>query len=321
MSLSSDALLARFLMRRRLILWRLVALGLVGVIIGLIGWRMGSGVPQGEHVAIVNVSGVIMDDDKRDTMFENLANSAAKAVIVQIDSPGGGVTASEKLYASLRELAAKKPVVAQIEQVAASGGYIAALGAERIFAYRTSITGSIGVLFQYPNVSGLLDKIGVNVESIKSSPLKAAPNGLEPTSPEARAAMEAMVLDSFAWFKGLVAERRKLSGEALDRVSDGRVFTGAQALEAQLIDAIGSKKDIRNWLEEKHNISKTLKEYEWKPVRSSLDELGIAKVFLGFLLESVGLPSWGQRIAGTAVQTIDAYALDGVLAIWQPVEK
>ena len=99
--------------------------------------------------------------------------------------------------------------------MAASGAYIAALGADRIFVRGNSIVGSIGVLVEYPNVSGLMDKVGVKLESIKSSPLKAAPNGFEPTSDEARAAMAALVADSFDWFKALVKERRHLSDDEL----------------------------------------------------------------------------------------------------------
>ncbi len=321
MSFSSDALYARMHMRKRLVLWRVVAIVLVAVLIGIAGWGATSGMPQGEHVAVVNISGVIMDDEKRDKMFEELQKSKAKAVILQINSPGGGITASEKLYQAIRELNETKPVVAMVEQVAASGGYIAAMGAERIFAYRTSITGSIGVLVQFPNLTGLLDKIGVNVESVKSAPLKAAPNGLEPTSPEAREALRVMVMDSFDWFKGLVTERRQLTGADLERVSDGRVFSGAQALEIKLIDQIGSKKDIRTWLAEKHNVSKDLKEHEWKPSQGTFSEMGIVKSILSFTLDAMGLPSWAERVRKNSLQAIDIYALDGVLAIWQPVEK
>src|SRR6201999_3949040 len=102
-----------------------------------------------------------------------------------------------------------------------SGAYITAIGADRIFVHQNSLVGSIGVLAEYPNVSGLMDKLGVKFETIKSSPLKAAPNGLEPTSEAARAAIAAIIDDSFAWFKGLVRERRSMSDDELARVDDG----------------------------------------------------------------------------------------------------
>ena len=115
-------------------------------------------------------------------------------------------------------------------------------------AQGTSLVGSIGVLFQYPNVSELLKTIGVKVEEVKSSPLKAAPNGFEPTSPEARAAVEALVMDSYAWFRNMVRDRRHMDDATLQRVTDGRVFTGRQGLELKLIDQIGNEKTAVDWL-------------------------------------------------------------------------
>ena len=125
---------------------------------------------------------------------------------------------------------------------------MAAMAADHIITQNSSLVGSIGVLFQYPNLTDLLDKIGVKMEEIKSSPLKAAPNGLEPTSPQARAAIESLVSDSFAWFKDIVKERRKLDGEALDRVTDGRVFTGRQAIDSNwLTRSAASRKPSIGW--------------------------------------------------------------------------
>src|SRR5205814_6428227 len=165
-----------------------------------------------------------------------LAKSRVKAVIVHIDSPGGTTAGSEQLHEALRRVAAAKPLVVVIDGLAASGGYIAAMSADYIVAQGTSLVGSIGVLFQYPNVSDLLKTIGVKVEEIKSSPLKAAPNGYEPTSAEARAAIEALVKDSYAWFRGIVKERRSMDDGLLEKVADGRVFTGHQALDLKLVD-------------------------------------------------------------------------------------
>ena len=98
-----------------------------------------------------------------------------------------------------------------VDSMAASGGYITAIAGDHIVAQQTSLVGSIGVLFQFPNVTDLLDKIGVKVELVKSTPLKAAPDGFEPTSPEARAALNSIIQDSYAWFKGIVQDRRHLS--------------------------------------------------------------------------------------------------------------
>jgi protease IV len=320
MTLASDALYARANLRTKLTRWRIAALILAGLVIAVIGWRI-SATGQSDHVAKVTLSGVIMNDDKRREMFERLEKSQAKAVLIVIDSPGGGVTASEDLYRSIRSLAAKKPTVALVRQMAASGGYIAALGTERIFVNRTSITGSIGVLAQFPNLTGLLDKIGVSVESVKSSPLKAAPNGLEPTTPEARQALQDIIMDSYDWFRNLVSERRKLTGERLAQVSDGRIFTGAQAVERGLADQIGTEQDARAYLEDQHKVSKDLPVREWKPQRNPWQDIGLAKILLSSLLDMLGFPVLAERVNANSLHTADAYMLDGILAIWQPERK
>src|SRR5262249_37886094 len=151
---------------------------------------------------------------------------------------GGTTAGSEQLHQALRELASKKPTVVVVDGLAASGGYIAAMASDHIVAQGTSLVGSVGVLFQYPDVTDLLKTVGVKIEAVKSSPIKAAPSGYEPTSPEARAAVESIVMDSYAWFKSMVSERRHLTGEALDKVADGRVFTGRQGIGLKLVDEI-----------------------------------------------------------------------------------
>ena len=159
-------------------------------------------------------------------------------------------------------------MVVVVDGLAASGGYIAALGSDYIIAGETSLVGSIGVLFQYPNFTDALKSLGIKVEEIKSSPLKAAPNGFEPTSPEARAAIEAIVMDSYAWFRGLVKERRAMDDALLEKVADGRVFTGRQAVELKLVDQLGDEKAAVAWLVPKRR-SERLPVRDYKRHRSS----------------------------------------------------
>jgi protease IV len=236
MSMQADLIADRRSMRRRLSLWRV--LGVVGALIGVVGLAYAFGGRQllgggSEHVARLRIQGFISGDDRTLRLIRDVRLSkSVKAVIVQIDSPGGTVSGSEAIYLALRQLASEKPTAAVVTGLAASGGYIAAAAADRIVAQQTSLVGSIGVLFQIPNVSKLLDTVGVNVESIRSSPLKAAPSGFEPTSPEARAALDQVVKDHYDWFKGLVRERRKLNDAELAIVSDGRVHTGRQGMSA-----------------------------------------------------------------------------------------
>jgi protease-4 len=249
-------------------------------------------------------------------MLDRISRSGStKAVIVTIGSPGGTVPGSEALFDSLRKVAQRKPTVAVVSNMAASGGYIAALGTDRIFAKQTSLVGSIGVLFQYPDVSRLLDTVGVKVEQIKSTPLKAEPSGFAPTSEPARAAVTALVSDTFNWFKGLVKSRRNLDDALLDRVADGRVFTGRQALELKLVDAIGGETEALDWLVAEKKIARRLPVRDWRPSTSGAS-LGIwswaasAARFAGF-----------EDVARTVERSADLrefLANEGLLAVWYP---
>ena len=265
MTATSDLVIERRRVRRRLAFWRIVAIvALLAVAIILI--PMPSGGPSGDHVARLSIDGIIFDDPERDEAIFDLAEDRnARALIVRINSPGGTVAGSEALYESLRAVAERKPVVAVMGEAAASGGYVTALAAERIIARATTLTGSIGVVAEAPNFSGLLDKIGIDVLRVKSAPLKAEPSLLTKPEPGSVEAQQSLIDDSFAWFRDLVRERRGLSGQRLDAVADGRAFTGRQALELGLVDAIGGEVLAREWLEERHGVAADLelRDVEW----------------------------------------------------------
>jgi protease-4 len=302
-------------LRRKLTFWRIAAL-VVGVaaILALAGRFGGGALHLAPHVARIEISGVITGDQETLKLIRDVGASKAAALIVKISSPGGTVTGSEHIYDELRLVAAKgKPIVAVVDTMAASGGYIVALGTDRIFADSNSLVGSIGVLFEFPNVSKLLDTIGVKVETIKSSPLKAAPNGLEPTSDAARAAIDSLVVDSYGWFKGLVKERRQMSDSQLAAVTDGRIFTGRQGLPLKLIDATGGEREAVAWLESEGKIAKGLPVSEWKKP-SSVNNLGIFSL-AGHAAAAFGFPEVGDLLA-RAEKAHDFAALDGLLAIW-----
>ena len=216
MSLDADSIVDRRRMRRKLTFWRvfavlfaICAVVAVGAALRVPGTGMLTGRP-GASIARVTLTGLIRTDQERVEALERLGSSRARAVIVHINSPGGTTSGSEELFSALSRLKENKPLVVVVDGLAASGGYITAIAADHIVAQETSLVGSIGVLFQYPNVTELLKTIGVKVEEIKSTPLKAAPNGFEPTSPEARAAIEAIVADSYSWFRNLVKTRRHM---------------------------------------------------------------------------------------------------------------
>ncbi|MGH6770480.1 MAG: signal peptide peptidase SppA [Xanthobacteraceae bacterium] len=324
MSLDADIIVDRRRMRRKLTMWRVLAVLLaicavvaIGVAVRAPGTSAITGASAGS-IARVTITGLIRTDRQRVEALERLAKSRAKAVIVHINSPGGTTAGSEELYDSLTRLREEKPTVVVVDGLAASGGYIAALAADRIVAQETSLVGSIGVLFQYPNFTDLLKTIGVSVETIKSSPLKAAPSGFEPTSPEARAAVEAVVMDSYAWFKDLVQKRRGLDDATLAKVADGRVFTGRQGLALELVDELGGEKAAVAWLAKTKNIDPKTPVRDYR-LRDRFRDLPFLHTMAIAVLDAAGFGPFARRLEGLgAVQAIERLNLDGLLALWHP---
>jgi protease-4 len=323
MSLDADLIVDRRRMRRKLTFWRVATVFiLIAVVVGgalTFAGNRGVMTPvAGGSIARVTIEGLIRNSRQRSEALTRLADSNAKAVIIHINSPGGTVAGSEELYDSLMRLKAKKPMIVVVDGLAASGGYIAAMASDRIMAQQSSIVGSIGVIFQFPNFTELLKTVGVQVESIKSSPLKASPNGLEPTTPEARAAIEALITDSYDWFKGLVRDRRGLDEAALAKVVDGRVYTGRQALELKLIDGLGDELAAVDWLAKEKGIDpKTpVRDYRLNPRFSDLPFLHTGAVWL---LDAVGLSGLAEHFKDWgAVQAVERLNLDGLVALWHP---
>ncbi len=315
MTTDVDALIDRRRLRRKLTFWRAVSIVVVIAAILLLGSALSkNGLISNKklpHIAKVNVTGMITYQPKLlDALKRVEENDAAKALLVFIDSPGGSTAGSEALYDELRRISAKKPVVAQIGTLGASGAYVTALGCDHIVATQTSLVGSIGVLVQWAEFDQLIHNWGIRFQEIKTSPLKASPNGFEPASEEAKAALRALVEDSFDWFKKLVAERRALDAQALNAVSDGRVFTGRQSLELKLIDEVGDEKTALNWLIEKKDVNKTLPLSEYKPEDHNLPSwLGAA----ASLAEAIGLTvPWLSAVHDNTIR------LDGLVSVWQP---
>lgn len=316
MSLTSDMLVDRRQLRRKLTFWRLVAI--LAVLAAMIGVGLfvtrGRGVDSA-HIARIQIEGLITGKQETIDLLRDVEKSRARAVILRINSGGGTTSGSEALYNEVRRLAGKKPVVAVIDGIGASGAYMTALGAERIVANGSAVVGSIGVIAQIPNVSKLLETIGVKVESVRSSPLKAMPSGVEPTSAEARAALEQTVLETYRWFRGLVGERRKLEGEALAGVTDGRVFTGRQALELKLIDGLGGEREAIAWLETEKNLPADLVVREYKPKSQRTGLPGITALASVARLFGVQVP---EAMDQAAERLLGAQALEGLVSVWQP---
>ena len=299
-------------------MWRAVGVGALIVAAGAVGWRAAGGTgfsavtPQ---IARISIDGFIAGSEKTRELMKRVGDaSAVSGVVVSINSPGGTTTGSEELFRNLRALAEKKPIVAFVDGTAASGAYITAIAADHIVARETSLVGSIGVLFQYPEVSGLLDKVGVKVEEVKSSPLKAEPSGFHPTPPAAREALQAIVGDTFGWFKDLVAERRKMNPDQLKAVADGRVFSGRQSVPLGLIDETGSERQAVAWLEREKGVPKNLPVRDWKPRSDNRFGLFSAAAAGAGLL---GYDELAARLQQAGSETA-ALSQGGLLAVWRP---
>ena len=322
MSLDSDVIVDRRRIRRKLTFWRVAAalIAIAAIVsVGLIAMPGGRGaLTTAGSIARVNIEGLIRSDLNRVEALERLENSRAAAVVVHINSPGGTTAGSEQLYDALVRLKAKKPLVVVVEGLAASGGYITAIAADHIVARQSSLVGSIGVLFQIPNFTELMKTVGVKVEEVKSSPLKAAPNGFEPTSPEARAALESLVKDSYAWFRGLVKQRRGMDDALLEKVADGRVFTGHQAVELKLVDELGDEKIAIAWLVAQKGVKPDLpvRDYRLSP---RFGDLTFLRAAAAVTLDALGLSAIARQIEQSGMaQAVDSLGLDGMLALWHP---
>jgi protease IV len=317
MSNSADYIVDRRSLQRKLSFWRGAAIALLIVALVIVGLKLCGKIEAtsfSPHIARVSISGLITGDATTLNLIDDVAKSTATGDILSIDSPGGTTTGAERLYDAIRKLAAKKPTVAVISDTGASGAYIAAIGADRIVAQGNSLVGSIGVLIQYPDFSKLLDKVGVGVDAVKSSPLKAEPSGFEPTSPEVHAALVLLVTDSYEWFKGLVKQRRGLNDAELAAVDDGRVFTGRQALGLKLIDQIGGEPEAIAWMERTKGVPHDLPIRDWKS-QNELEQLGILSTSAG-IAHALGLAGVAQFLDRAAIYA-QAQLLDGLVSIWQ----
>jgi protease-4 len=258
MSLETDLLLDRRRLKRRLVFWRSfsVLAVLAAVLVALRGENLTFG---RSHLARLTVSGVIAEDRRLDEAVAKLAdNNSVKALIVAIDSPGGSVAGGEGLHDAIARVAARKPVVAVMGGIAASAGYMVAVPATRIFAREGTLTGSIGVLLETGEVSGLLKSIGVHTEAITSGPLKDQPSFTRALTPEGRDVLQGLVMDIYEQFVGMVANGRHLDPARVKDLADGRAYTGRQALKLGLVDAIGGERDARLWLAQNKGVAADL---------------------------------------------------------------
>jgi protease-4 len=292
-----DLVLTERRLRRRLTTWRLAFLVLLVVVAG---YRFHAGhVEGGPHLDALTVDGVITDEQKRlDALDRAAKDPDVRGLILRVDSPGGSVAGGENLHDAIARFVKVKPVVAVMGGTAASAAYMISVPARRIFASNATLTGSIGVILESPDVSGLLGKLGVAVDELVSGPLKGQPSITSPLSPQGRQVLQAVVMDLYDQFVGIVASGRHMDPAKVRGLADGRVYTGHQALPLGLIDQIGTESDARDWLAANAGIARDT------PVRP---------------LDWQGPPKRFQMLTGL-VKTFapQGLTLDGPLALWQP---
>lgn len=322
MTFETETVLDRRRLRRRLSLWRTLAViaGFLALGFMLFSAADNSGLLEKKQIARITVEGLITEDREQLKLFKKIAEAKnVSAVIVVVNSPGGTTAGGEALYEALRELSKSKPVVAQFGTLATSAAYIAGLATDWIVARGNTITGSVGVIFQWAEFSGLMDKIGIRVNEIKSGPLKANPSPFQPLDEAGRAATEEMVAESFRWFVGLVRERRGIDTKGVAGLEQGRVFSGRDAFNQKLIDQLGGETEALKYLEEKRSVPKGLKIVDWKVSRDS--DWGWGRFATQALARLIGFPGAGDLARVMSDDRLASLRLDGLLSIWHGSER
>jgi protease IV len=311
MSISqAEVIVDRRQLKRRLFRWRILAILAVLLALGALFWSGGDFKKHFDHIARIHIDGLITGDEATLALLDGLAKSTrVKGVIIRIDSPGGTTAGSEAIYEKIRKIAKDKPVVAVMDTVAASGGYITAIAADYIVARGNTITGSIGVIFSFPEISKLLDTLGIRMEEIKSGELKAEPTPYKPMSDRVRQVSNEMVQESFAWFTGLVVERRKLSAERVKVLADGRVYTGRQAVTEKLIDALGGEEVALDWLQTQGKLPKDIETIDWRSTQNA-GATGLGFSVANMVLKVLGFEGLRRQV--------ESARLDGLLVLWHP---
>lgn len=307
-----EDMIDRRALRRKLSFWRIMALVISAAAIAAVAIlgidKFGTG--NQEQIARIPVDGTILNDRELvQRIVDASEDENVKAIIIAIDSPGGTTVGGEVLREAVINAKIEKPVVAEVATMAASAGYMIAAATDHIVARESSIVGSIGVLVQMPNVSGLLEKIGVSVDEVKSSPLKAEPSMLNPTNPAELAMIDRMIRDSYNWFVDLVVKDRKMTRAEVLALADGSVFTGRQAKANKLVDALGGEKEIRSYLKTRE-IAEDLEIVDWDAPAE--EPFG----FFSQMAYSLGIApaSLEQFMLKTGSGSL---FLDGLVSVWQ----
>lgn len=302
MSLTADRFLDRMKLKAEAVKWRNAAICLAVLLLVTLAVKSFDFYIPKDYIARLSVVGMILEDRPVVEAIKSIKDdNNAKAMVLHVNSPGGSMASSEAIYLALKDLSEVKPVVAVFDSVAASGGYMIALGTDYIVARRGTLTGSIGVLLQMAEITELSEKLGVNIIVVKSGELKGSPSPLEKLTPKAREALHSSVMDSFNYFKEMVGMGRKMSKEQIEYVSDGRIFTGSQALESNLIDSLGGEDEAVDWLQDTKGISPDIKVIDIVMKKKKSWLMGIL-----------------SSVVGDNVFLTEEFNNSGLMALWKP---
>ncbi len=319
MTFETETVLDRRRLRRRVTVWRGAAIAALTLALGAFafGGEQLATLTGQKQIARVAIEGTILEDRAQLQMLEKIAKAEhVAALLLYVNSPGGTTTGGEALYEALRKVSEKKPVVAQFGTVAASAGYIIGLGTDHIVARGNTITGSVGVIMQWPQLTEMLNKIGVKFETVRSGENKALPNFFEPTTEKSRQVSQEMIDDGFKWFLSLVEKRRGVNLATMPDLKTGRIYSGREAKRLKLVDEIGGETEAIRWLEEKRSVAKDLDVVNWTKEEQNA---------FGFSASIQGLATTVFGVNGAAVtqllardRNLAALGLDGMLSVWHP---
>jgi len=298
--MEADYLIDRRRLKRRITFWRTAAIILIIAAVA-VGAQRYADPKAGNYIARLKITNFIHNDIERLAAIEKVrSDENVKALIVRINSPGGTVVGGEALYEALNRVRKQKPVIAIMDELATSAGYMVAIASDRVIAHAGTITGSIGVLMQTAEVTDLLYKLGIKVEAIKSGPLKAEPSPFSKITPKVREVSKFLVDDMYVMFVEMVAKGRNIKIQKVRELADGRVYTGRMALKIGLVDEIGGERQAKNWLINKRKIDKSLPVLDIRPSNR-------INRWLDYAISLIQKTSISERLI-----------LDGLVSVWHP---
>ena len=253
--------------RKRITIWRIIAFVCLVSVIFLTTTNIFNTDKikkfNNKYVARVSIKNIISSTSFLESKLKGLEKDEVIAVILDIDSPGGEVVSSERLYSFFRNLAKKKPVVSVIKGLGTSGAYMVAMASDYIISRNTSTVGSIGVVLETEEITELADKIGIKFTNFKSSPLKASPNMFEKITPDVEMVTNQLIDDIYDYFLSIFIERRNIKAIEAQEIANGQVYTGRQALEFGLVDKIGGEEEAIEYLKDNNINMDDVKIYDY----------------------------------------------------------